>query len=594
MSVDAWLTLAVVVATVAILGSERLSAPLTVLGAVTFLLVAGVIDAEQALSGFSNPAPIAVAALYVLAAGAEASGVLERIASWALPSSALSGTPRRAELLRLLGPTAGASAFLNNTPLVAMVAPRIVLWARQTGRSPATYLLPVSFAAILGGVVTLIGTSTNVVVSGLLEESGSEALGLFEIGKVGLPVAIAGVALLVFVAPRLLPPRRAPSEDLSGDPREFTVEMIVTPGSPLSGRTVSEAGLRNLEGVFLVEIERDGRRIAPVNPQEILLEHDRLTFAGNVLRVLDLQRMPGLASAEERHFAAAGSGPRRRLFEAVIAEGSPLAGSTLKAIGFRATYGAAVLAIHRAGVRIAAKLGEVPLRPGDVLLILADPEFRRRWLNRRDFLVVAGLEAEAPPRREKAPIVALVTVALLVLIGTGTLDIVAATLLAAFALVAFRVLSPAEARDAVDLNVVVLIAASFGLGAAISTSGLAEEIASALVSASERLGDYGLLAGALVATMLLTELITNNAAAVLMFPIAVSTATQAGLDPRPFAIAVAIGASSSFLTPIGYQTNTMVYGIGGYRFWDFARVGFPLTVLVVVLALLLIPLAWPL
>ena len=592
MSADAWLTLAVVVATVAILGSERLSAPLTVLGAVTFLLVAGVVDAEQALSGFSNPAPLTVAALYVLAAGAETTGVLERIAGWALPARA-GGRAGRRGLLRLLVPTATASAFLNNTPLVAMVGPRVLLWTRQTGRSPAAYLMPVSFAAIVGGVVTVIGTSTNVVVSGLLEDSGGRPLGLFEIGKVGLPVALAGIAFLVLAAPRLLPARRAPSEHFGGDPREFTVEMVVAAGSPLAGRSVAEAGLRSLEGVYLVEIERAGRHMAPIGPEETLVAGDRLTFAGNVRRVLDLQRMPGLASAEERHFTAVG-GPRSGLFEAVVGEDSPLAGSTLKEAGFRAQYGAAVVAIHRAGERIAAKLGEVTLRPGDVLLLLADADFRRRWAHRRDFLVVAALDAETPPRREKAPLVGAVIVGLLVVIGTGALDILPAALLAAFAVVALGVLSPAEARDAVDLNVVVLIAASFGLGAAIATSGLAEQIASTLVGGFDPFGDLGVLLGVLVATLLLTELITNNAAAVLMFPIAVSTAAQAGLDPRPFAIAVALAASCSFLTPIGYQTNTMIYGMGGYRFWDFARVGFPLTLLVIVLAVLVIPLAWPL
>jgi di/tricarboxylate transporter len=287
-------------------------------------------------------------------------------------------------------------------------------------------------------------------------------------------------------------------------------------------------------------------------------------------------------------------GPRSRLLETVVAEGWPLAASTLKEIAFRGRYGAAVLAVHRAGERNAAKLGEVPLRARDVLLVLSDSDFRRRWANRRDFLVVAALDAETPPRREKAPLVGAVIAGLLVVIGTGTLDILPAALLAAFAIVALGVLSPAEARDAVDLNVVVLIAANFGLGAAIAASGLAEQIASTLLSGFDSFGDLGVLLGVLIATLLLTELITNNAAAVLMFPIAVSTAAQAGLDPRPFAIAVALAPSCSFLTPIGYQTNTMVYGMGGYRFWDFARVGFPLTLLVILLAVLVIPLAWPL
>jgi di/tricarboxylate transporter len=369
--------------------------------------------------------------------------------------------------------------------------------------------------------------------------------------------------------------------------------MIVAGDGPTAGKSVSEAGLRNLQGVYLVEIERDGRTIAPVGPDEVLVEGDRLTFAGNVDRVLDLQAVPGLVSAEEPHFDVVGSTLRRRLFEAVVASASALDGSTLKDIGFRSRYGAAVLAVHRAGERVPGKLGEVRVRAGDVLLLLADAGARRRLLADPSFLVVAPLAGEGPPRREKAPLVAIVVLAMLVVAATGLLDILVAALVAGFALVGLRVLTPAEARAAVDLNIIVLIAASFGIGNAIESSGLASQIADLVVGPLGEYGDVGLLIGILVSTTLLTELITNNAAAVLMFPIALATAAEAGLDPRGFAIAIAVAASSSFLTPIGYQTNTMVYGMGGYRFADFARVGAPLTVLVLIVATALIPVFWP-
>jgi di/tricarboxylate transporter len=590
VSVDAWLTLAVVALTVVVLARELVSPPLAMLGAVTVLLVARVIDSGQAFSGFSNSAPLTVAALYVLAAAVEKTRVLE-----GATERLLSGRGSdRVTLARLLAPTAASSAFLNNTTIVAMVAPSVVAWARRAGRSPSPFLLPVSFAAILGGTVTLVGTSTNLVVSGLLEQSGRPGLGLFEIGKVGLPLAVAGLLVLLLVVPLLISERRAPSEAVGSDVREFTIEAVVTPGGPVEGRSVAEAGLRGLEGVFLFEVERDGRTISPVGPDEVLVGGDRLTFVGNVARVLDLQQRPGLASAEERHFAAAGAPAERRFYEAVVARDSALDGSTLKEAGFRAHYGAAVLGIHRAGERLPGKLGEVRLRAGDVLVVLAGLGWGRRWRGRQEFLVAAPLDGEGPARREKAPVVGLVVVALLVLVATGVLDILPAAFLAAFALVALRVLTPGEARDAVDLNVVVLIAASFGLGAAMSESGLAGELARLLVEPLGGLGGLGLLVGVLIGTTLLTELITNNAAAVLMFPIAIAAALQAGFDPRPFAIAVAIGASASFLTPVGYQTNTMVYGMGGYRFGDFARVGFPLTLAVFVIVALIVPLAWPL
>jgi di/tricarboxylate transporter len=593
VSLDAWLTLAVVLVTLVVLATELLPPAMAVLGAVTALLVLGVIDIPEAFAGFSNPAPLTVAALYVVAAAVQKSGLLERLAG-AVLGGASEGGSERLRLARVLTPVAGSSAFLNNTPIVAMVAPAILTWARRTGESASRYLLPVSFATILGGLITVIGTSTNLVVSGLLESHGEAPLGFFEIGKVGLPVAIAGLAMMILLTPLLLPVRRAPSETVEADAREFTVEMIVADAGPAAGQTVSEAGLRNLQGVYLVEIERDGRKIAPVAPDEVLVDGDRLTFAGNVDRVLDLQALPGLVSAEEPHFDVVGSSLRRRLFEAVVASASALDGATLKEVGFRSRYGAAVLAVHRAGERMPGKLGEVRLRAGDVLLLLADSGARRRLLADPTFVVVSPLAGEGPPRREKAPLVAVVVLVMLVLAATGVLDILVAALLAGFALVALRVLTAAEARASIDLNIIVLIAASFGLGNAIETSGLASQIADLVVGPLGDYGDVGLLLGVLVSTTLLTELITNNAAAVLMFPIALATATQAGLDPRPFAIAIAVAASSSFLTPIGYQTNTMVYGMGGYRFADFARVGAPLTIVVLVVATLVIPVFWPL
>ncbi|WP_217914874.1 SLC13 family permease [Miltoncostaea marina] len=595
MSLDAAITLAVILAVLAVLVADRVSPAFAVLGGTVALLVSGVIDADDAFAGFSNSAPLTVAALYVVAAATARTRVIESLAARFTTGVANgAGGGERRSLARIVVPTAASSAFLNNTPIVAMAIPPVVAWARRTGRSPSRYLMPISFAAVVGGTVTLIGTSTNLVVSGLLEDAGLEPMGLFEIGKVGLPFAVLSVIVMILITPRLLPERRAPSEDADADAREFTLEMIVEDRSPIVGRSVAEAGLRNLQGVYLVEVERDGNRISSVRPDEILAAGDRLTFAGNVERVIDLQGIRGLVSAEERHFGRVGPALERRLYEAVIAPGSSLLGRTLKETGFRGRYGGAVIAIHRADERVQGKLGDVRLRTGDVLVVLAGPAFRPRALDRRDFLVVSALDGDPPPRAGKAPLVGLVLVGMIASVATGLIDILPAALLAAFAVVALGVLTATEARDSVDLDVIVLIAASFGLGRAIEQSGLAGDIVDALIEPLGRFGDLGLLFGVLLATIIVTEMISNNAAAVLLFPIAVATAAQAGLDPRPFAIAVALGASSSFLTPIGYQTNTMVYGVGGYRFGDFARLGFPLAILMVVVALVMIPIAWPL
>jgi di/tricarboxylate transporter len=595
MSADAWFTLAIVVLTLALLAMERASAPLVVVGAVTVLLVAHVIDTDQALAGFSNEAVITIAALYVLAGAAEATGVLDRITSVTLGSEPADVGRRSAthrELIRVLSPSALASTLIYNTPLIGMVAPQVSAWARRSRRSPSWYLMTLNAAVLLGGVVTAIGTTTNVVMSGLLADSGRAPLDLFEITPVGLPIAIAGVALLVLVAPRLVPSRQASSEDVAA--RAFTVEMVVAPGSALVGRTIAQAGLRNLEGVYLVELHDEARTVAPVAPDRVLRGGARLVFAGNVDRVVDLQRIPGLSAAAEPHFSVVDHDPGRQFFEVVVGPGSALAGATLKDIGFRARYEAAVVAIHRAGERVGSKLGDVVLHPGDVLLVLGAADFAQRWRDRGDFLAVAPLEGVPPLRRDKAVIVGTVLAAFVVVAATGLLSVLEAALLAALSVVVLRVISPSDARRSVNLDVVVVLAASFGLGNAIAASGLASEVARLLVDAFGGLGDVGVLAGVVLSTALLTQLVTNNATAVVMFPIALATAAEAGLAARPFAIGVAVAASMSFLTPIGYQTNMIVYGMGGYRFWDFARLGLPLIAATITISLITIPAAFPL
>ena len=595
MTLDAWITLIVSVATLVLLATDRFSPALVMGGAVTTLLVAGVIDQDGALVGFANDAPITVAALYVLAGAVRITGALEDVTERVLGGSGdAEQRDSRRTLARILFPSMAVSAFIANTPLVAMIAPRVVTWARRTGRAESRYLMPLSYAIIFGGCITLIGTSTNLVVSGLLREFGHEPLGLFEITGAGLPTALVGVTAIVFLAPLVLKARHGPAHSIDEQVRRFTVEMEVTETSSLVGRTIADAGLRQLEGVFLVEIERDTRTISPVAPGEVLEGQDRLTFSGNVARILDLQAMPGLVSAAHRHFEAVGEHPGRTFYEVVIAERSPLVGSTLKESGFRARYGAAVIAIHRAGEPVAGKLGDVRLRAGDLLLVLGNPDFRRTWRDQQDFLVVVPLTEGRPVRREKARIVELLTLGLILVAGTGLLDLLQTSLLIAIVLVGFKIITPAEARSSVDLDVIVLMATSFGLGIAINDSGLADQIARLVVGIFQPLGDLGVLAGILVATMLLTELLSNNAAAVLMFPIALAVAGQANLNTRPFAIIILFGATLSFLTPIGYQTNTLVWSMGGYRYGDFSKLGAPLTLITIVILLITVPLLFPL
>jgi di/tricarboxylate transporter len=387
--------------------------------------------------------------------------------------------------------------------------------------------------------------------------------------------------VLCLLVPRLLPERRAIGEGLPERIREFVVHMDVEPGGPLDGTTVEEAGLRRLSGVYLVQVERGDRTITPVSPETGLRGDDRLTFAGQVDQVVDLQRRRGLRSSEDEHLFAVDS-PEHSFFEAVLGAASPLVGRTLKESDFRAHYQGAVFAIHRAGERIEAKLGEVRLNPGDTLLILADPDFRGRWRDARDFLVIAPLGGEPPSVSRKAPLVGITALTVIVVAALGITSILEAALVAAGALIAMRVLTVAEAMSSINLEVIILIAAAFGVGAAVEETGLAQTLADGFVDALGPLGTVGIILGIVLATTLLTEVITNNAAAVVILPIALSIAASAALDLRVIAVAVAVTASSSFLTPLGYQTNAMVYGPGGYRFSDYLRAGIPVNLIVVV------------
>jgi di/tricarboxylate transporter len=593
MNLHALITLGVLLGTLALLVRGRPGPTMVVSGAVILLLGVNVVSPAEALSGFSNPAPFTVAALYVVARAVEKTGGLQPLLRLLLvgrkPTSA--GQPRRWSMARLLPPVAAASAFLNNTPIVAMVSPQVEAWAERRGRSPSYFLMPLSFASILGGVMTVIGTSTTIVVSGLLEAHGMPAIAMFEITRIGLPLAVCGILFLLAFSPLLLPDRRGALREFEEEYKEYTLNMVVAEGGTLDGKTVEESGFYRLDGVFLAEVRRGDEIIAPASPQTHLQGGDLLTFAARSDLVLDLERVRGLRSAEAEH-ALEVREAGHTYFEVVIGADSPLAGKSLRDIRFRQEYRAVVLALHRSGERYRGKLAEVPLRVGDTLILLAGPRFRTLWRHRMDFLVISPLGRTPPTSPREAFLVFSVLVGIVALAALGVLPILQGSLMGAFLLVATRVMTPREALEAVDLGVIFLIAGAFGLGAAIEGSGLGATLAGGIMAVAGGFGPTGALLGVLLTTIVLTEIITNNAAAVLVFPLALATSASMGLDPRPFAIAIAVGASASFLTPIGYQTNTMVYGPGGYRFGDYARLGLPLTLLVVVLVVWLVPYYW--
>jgi len=585
---EAWLTLAVIVSTLTLLIFTRLPSDFVFVGGLGVLLVTGVLDFKTALAGFSAPGMITVGVLYVVVAGLQETGGLSWISQHVL---GFPKGPRRAQL-RMLTPVISLSAFLNNTPVVAMFIPVVAEWCRRLRISPSRMMIPLSYAAIFGGICTLIGTSTNLVVNTMVQSRfHNGGMGMFEIAKLGIPCALVGVIYLILFSHKLLPDRKAVDE-VFDNPREYTLELQVSPKSPLAGSTIEKSGLRHLPGAFLAELIRDGRVVSAVSPEEVLVEGDRLVFVGNIESMRDLYNQRGLQPAPDQLFKLDAPRHERCLVEAVVSHTCPLVGKTIREGRFRSVYNAVVIAVARNGERLHGKIGDVKLRAGDMLLIEAHAGFIPRQKDSRDFYLVSSVENSTPRRFEKAPWAFAILAGMILSAGMGWLDMLHAALIAAGAMLLLRCCSPAQARRSIEWDVLVVIAAALGLGLALEKTGAAATIAGALLGLVHD-QPWWALAMVYLVVSIFTEVITNNAAAALVFPVAMSTAERLGVNPMPFIICVMIGASASFATPIGYQTNMMVYGPGGYRFSDYLRIGIPLNILFGVVAVSLASVIWP-
>lgn len=583
-----WFTVAVVVLVLVAMAREIAGPDLILMAGLFALAGVGVLTPAETFAGFANEAVATVGALFILATALRESGALE------VTFGRIFGRTRTEfqGLLRMGVPVATLSAFLNNTPIVAMMTPVVIDWARRNRLSPSRFLLPLSYATILGGVVTVIGTSTNLVVAGLMLEAKMKPMGFFELAGAGLPVCLVGLLYLLFVGPQLLKDRQEPTEQLGAHRREYTVAMKVESTCPLVNQTIEEAGLRHLPGLFLIEIDRAGRILTPVPPDERIASGDRLVFAGVVSTIVDLQRIRGLVpTTEDEEPARADVG--RRLIEAVVSHSSPLVQRSIRDANFRTVYDAAVIAVHRNGERVGGKIGEIVLRPGDTLLLQTGPGFLRAHRNSPDFYLVSEIPDTEAPRYDRASLAIAVLVAMVAASTLGLMPISIAAFLAAGVLVATRCVTATAARRSVDWSVLIVIGAGIGIAGAMDKTGAAEVIAGGLVVGARDYGPIGALAIIYFVTTLLTEILSNNAAAALMFPIATATAAQVGVDPRGFVMAVAVAASCGFASPIGYQTHLIVYGPGGYRFTDFVRVGLPLDIVAGIVAILIIPVVWP-
>lgn len=589
MSWDAWTTIGVTGLVLVALAKEK-PADLVFMAAIVVLSLLGVIEPEEAFGGFISGSLLMVAALFVVTSGLRETGVVDAIG------------------LRILGPvhtelggllmlalfTVATSAFLNNTPIVAMLIPVVLSWCRKHHVAPSRLLIPLSFLTILGGCCSRIGTSTNLVVDGLLRKHGLPQMTFFEIAWAGLPCAGVGVIYLLTIGRRLLPERKELMEQFGDSRREYLVEMLVTPGCRLIGQSIEAAGLRRLPGLFLTEVDRRGTVIAPVSPDTVLEANDRLVFTGIVSTIVDLKKIPGLEPAAETTDSVAQEQRRRRLCEAVVSRSSPLIGQTVREAQFRSHYNAAIVAIHRNGARLTTKIGDVKLESGDTLLLQTGPNFAQAHRNNPDFYLVSDVEGSQSLRHERWWVALLIFAALLVTMFFSSSD---TAMLGAFMagglMILTRCVSASDARQSIEWPVLVAIGASFGLGTALDKSGAALFLSEKLVSLTQSLGPHATLAAIYFVTMVLNELITNNGAAALAFPFCLRAAELSHCDHRPFVMAVALAASFAFASPVGYQTHMMVFGPGGYRFGDFVRVGVPLNLLLWMMCVILIPLIWP-
>lgn len=590
MTLEIVLVLAILGAAVACFATERLPVDLVALLVLSALLVSGILAPEQAVSGFSNPATVTVAAMFVLSAGLARTGAVTLLGQRLAVVGRLGLLPALIALMALIGTV---SAFINNTAAVAIFLPIALGLARDMGISPSKLLMPLSFASMFGGVCTLIGTSTNILVSSIAAQHGQPPFAMFELAPLGLVLFAAGGLYLLTIGIRIIPDRRTGADlTQSYGMGDYLTEILVLPESPAVGRPLSESPLVRDLDMDVLEIHRGERRLATPGPETVLEAGDLLRVRCDVRKIVQAEKQEGIVLRPGMKWRS--ENPRSSetvLVEAVIAPGSDLEGKTLKEAGFRQVYGGTALALRHRGEVMRERLGTTRLRSGDVLLVEVRRDRIEALKRSADFVIVSELGLEEPRRGKLLVAVAIVAG----VVAAATLDILpilGSAIVGGVLLVLTGCLTLAEAYQAIEWRVIFLLGGILPLGIALETTGAARLLSSLLVETIGAWGPVALVSAFYLLTSLLTEAMSNNATAALLAPIAISAATSLGLDPRPFLIAVTFAASASFMTPVGYQTNTLIYGPGHYRFADFLRVGTPLNFLFWLIATLLIPRFW--
>lgn len=575
---------------------EWLAPELTALTALFACMCSGILPVGDALGVFGHPAPITVACMFILSAALERTGVIEFLGEW-FEKYAGKGPQRMLIILMLVA--ALMSGFVNNTPVVVVFMPLVIGLCRKRDWKASKYLIPLSYAAIVGGTMTIIGTSTNLIAAEIAREKGMEPFTMFEVTPLGVTFVGITFIYMLTLGKRLLPDRNSLAALIDSEAsKDYITHAFVSKDSPFVGKPLNETALKSSRSIRVTEVRRQGVRLeVPLN--EVTLEEgDEVFFKGKSSQLAEVMGQDGLGAPvkniegleEVRTETAV-------LMEGIVGPYSSLVGKTLKQLNFRQRYGVIIIAVHRQGRNLRERFEDVPLAFGDTLLVQGPAARMQRLFAERDFINLSEPKTQVM-RRKRAPI-AILAIAAFALIGvlgeTGLIPKIPVAVLAMGAALLTMVtgcLDTREAYDAIEWKVLFLIFGMLGLGLALERSELAVMAADAVVDFLGKENPGLVLAGIYLLAAVLTEIISNNAVAALLTPLAIVLGQQMGIDARPFVIAVMFGSSASFSTPIGYQTNTFVYGAGGYKFSDFFRVGAPLAVILWAVASVLIPKLW--
>ncbi|MFC0562381.1 SLC13 family permease [Halalkalibacter alkalisediminis] len=561
---------------------------ITVFTALSTLVLLGVIPINEALEGFSNPAVHTIALLMVIAYAAQKSGVVPKIITKLLGRNKNISVV----LLKIMLPVSFLSAFMNNTPIVAMLTPIVHKWGIQHNISPSKLLIPLSYAAIVGGTVTLIGTSTNLLVHGLLQQAGHPGFSMFQFSLIGVPLFVFSLVYMIYYGHKQLPNNKDLIETYQSTSKEYTIEVRVTPASTWIGKTVRQVNLRALHDVFLIQINRDNNVITPASHYEVIQANDVLIFSGNIDSIMNLNQVKGLIlTTPNEDLNLVDKRFDKKLVEVVISHSSPLVNQKIKETNFRAQYNSVIVAVRKKNQQISSGIGNIIIKPGDTLLLLTGKDFIKSWSNSRHFYLVSGVETSESSQPEKAKIIIPTLLGVIVLASLQLLPILKAALVGIIILAVTKSITASEAKKTIDWGILILIASAIGIANAVEQVGLPMLITN-LLDFEKPVNIILLCFFIYLATLIMTEMISNIAAAALMFPIAIPIATQFGYNPELFAIIIAIASSCSFITPIGYQTNLLVYGPGGYKFTDFFKVGLPLSLLCMFITVYLAVFIW--